>query len=819
MLGALDSLEERESEEPEPLQAYARGQSILAKRELPFSQQPFAAAIEAFSQRNIVQRSVFDKLTDAAKQKAFTVAGLAVEELLGDAHAELDRQLKASPERTYKDPATGKWVYKGPNLGEFKKFTKQRLEKAGWTPANPSHVETIYRTNIASAYSTGRVAEMTQPAVLKARPYWQIQGVEDSRQRITHRKAHGVVLPVDHPFWRTAFPPFGYNCRCRCVARSQKWVDAHGGVSAPPQGLPDPGFASGTHQLMVPADILKEFNVQASPAITPIERQARPVEPLPPMISPVAPQPDWLKPPPLPKPKAPPKPKGPLTGADIMQTQVSGPKGSNPGGLYRGKDGKERYVKLYSDPVQAVGEHVANQVYADLGLGRVKSQLFEHAGKTAYASEIVEGAVPLGTAGLTPELARKALDGLVGDLVTANWDAVGMNIDNLLVTKTGKVLRIDNGGTFLKRAQGGAKPEHLLDDLTEWDGFFSPTKNPAYSHLASIAGIKGPADMLPAIRKQLAKLEAVKTTSGGWLQYLLKAAPDADIGTLGRMTRMLESRTELIAKKIVDTEKLVAAQKAAAKAAEKAAKKAAKPGKPYKPAAPGQKFKPWDVKAANLEDAVRKLPGRDVEGLLRSTRQPTDSEFLGKMSQTVKAIEGSNACADGVRQYTGSVYSDIRLAERIRSGRTFDGDFQKWVSLGNARQVELNKAADALAEAQRRVASLPRPHEGRTLYRGVHLSDKWAADLASRPELVFGGSGSTSFSAETAASFAHLRHGTDWSVVYEIVEHRTGVAVDFLSANKGESEVLFGADARFEILSLERIEGHKKALLVKVREI
>lgn len=257
MLGALDSLEEREREEPEPLAARARGRSILAKRSDVFSQVPFAQAVKLFDERRIVSRDVFGTMDDAAKKRAFTVAGLASEELLGDAHAELSRQLKASSGHSWKDPATGKWHYEGPILRDFRKFVKKRLESAGWTPANPSHVETVFRTNIASAYSTGRVAEMTQPSVLKRRPYWQIRTVKDDRQRKTHRAADGAVLPADHPFWRVAFPPFGYNCRCKTVSRSQRWVDKHGGVSAPPTGLPDPGFSSGTDALVVTGDELK----------------------------------------------------------------------------------------------------------------------------------------------------------------------------------------------------------------------------------------------------------------------------------------------------------------------------------------------------------------------------------------------------------------------------------------------------------------------------------------------------------------------------------------------------------------------------------
>jgi SPP1 gp7 family putative phage head morphogenesis protein len=116
-------------------------------------------------------------------------------------------------------------------------------------PANPSHVENIFRTNVMGAYGAGRHAEMTQPAVLAARPYWQVLGVDDARTRETHRAAHGKVFRANDPGWKTAYPPFGYMCRCRVVSRSEADLTRLGltvatwaGVS----GLPDSGFHSGT---------------------------------------------------------------------------------------------------------------------------------------------------------------------------------------------------------------------------------------------------------------------------------------------------------------------------------------------------------------------------------------------------------------------------------------------------------------------------------------------------------------------------------------------------------------------------------------------
>ena len=48
--------------------------------------------------------------------------------------------------------------------------------------------------------------------------------------------------------------------------------------------------------------------------------------------------------------------------------------------------------------------------------------------------------------------------GFATDCLLGNWDVVGLNLDNILVGKDGRVWRIDNGGALGFRAQGGAKP-------------------------------------------------------------------------------------------------------------------------------------------------------------------------------------------------------------------------------------------------------------------------------------------------------------------------------------------------------------------------
>jgi SPP1 gp7 family putative phage head morphogenesis protein len=312
MLGVLDVDWEVEHEDEVDLVTFAGKFPDVA--DIPLAHQPFTEAIDAFRRRNVMPRPAFDLLSREAKRKAFTVARLARQDLLDTAHAELLRQLERSGKPTRKDPATGKWIYEGPNYREFQRFARERLESAGWTPANASHVETIYRTNIVGAYATGRHAQMTSPAVVARMPYWQIRGVQDDRQRDTHKRAHGIILRADHPFWKKAFPPFGFNCRCRVIARSQAWVDRMGATIGPvPQGLPDPGFDSGTSRMpAIPAALQAQPPPQPNrpPAPSPAQQSGptRPPGAIPVSIPRLPPTP----PPPVPIAPPPPLPKRPV---------------------------------------------------------------------------------------------------------------------------------------------------------------------------------------------------------------------------------------------------------------------------------------------------------------------------------------------------------------------------------------------------------------------------------------------------------------------------------------------------------------------------
>ncbi|MEE9395167.1 MAG: DUF935 family protein [Planctomycetota bacterium] len=193
-----------------------------------FVLRPFAEAIESFLSRNLLTRPAFDRLVGEARRRSFTIAGAAKLDMVRVAHEELGKSLAA-----------------GTDLRQFEKLLGERFTSAGWTTLKPSHVQLIYRNGVMSAYASGRNVQMTQPAVLAARPFWQVVTAGDSRVRKEHRALHGKVLRASDPFWARAPLPWSHNCRCRKVSRSARDLERRGfkvvdGSSL--TGVPDPGW-------------------------------------------------------------------------------------------------------------------------------------------------------------------------------------------------------------------------------------------------------------------------------------------------------------------------------------------------------------------------------------------------------------------------------------------------------------------------------------------------------------------------------------------------------------------------------------------------
>lgn len=163
---------------------------------------PFEEAVEWFLAKGIMTREEFNRLSDVEKTRAFTVAKIyAADEI----------------QRVY--DACERAISLGTTLYDFRQEVGD-LAMSRW------HAETVFRTNVMSAYGRGHWEQAQQTQSLM--PYGRYSAVMDGRTRPSHARLHGLVYRLDHPFWQTYWPPWDYNCRCHVVLLSQWEVDRRG---------------------------------------------------------------------------------------------------------------------------------------------------------------------------------------------------------------------------------------------------------------------------------------------------------------------------------------------------------------------------------------------------------------------------------------------------------------------------------------------------------------------------------------------------------------------------------------------------------------
>jgi len=160
------------------------------------------------------------------------------EELWQDAHAQAFTVAKATRLDILQDirEAVEKAITEGKTLAWFAKELTPVLQAKGWWGrqelvyaetgeinqvqlGSPWRLQTIYRTNLQTAYMAGRF--QSQLENIDDRPYWQYVAILDGRTRPSHRAMNGKVFRYDDPFWGSFYPPNGWGCRCRVVALSK----------------------------------------------------------------------------------------------------------------------------------------------------------------------------------------------------------------------------------------------------------------------------------------------------------------------------------------------------------------------------------------------------------------------------------------------------------------------------------------------------------------------------------------------------------------------------------------------------------------------
>lgn len=185
----------------------------------------FEEAVKLFKMRVPMTKQEWQELEAKLRFRAFTVARLT----------ELDA-VEAVRKRVIKA------IEEGKTLGQFweEAGRDELLRRAGFHRGDPWYWETVFRTNIQTAYNAGRAYEFKKnpPA------YLEFVGIMDTRQTPICRARSGVIRRADDPFWSTNWPPLHHNCRSTVRAIHKDEYEALGlkETETLPKDLPKKGF-------------------------------------------------------------------------------------------------------------------------------------------------------------------------------------------------------------------------------------------------------------------------------------------------------------------------------------------------------------------------------------------------------------------------------------------------------------------------------------------------------------------------------------------------------------------------------------------------
>ena len=164
----------------------------------------FLEALEYAHNKKIVLPSEFYSMDLKTRQMATTVSFLSSLE-------QIETVIKA----VNKSIADG---------GTFNDFQKLIAESEIILPKH--YLDNVFRTNIQNAYGHGRWQQQQRNKA--KRPYLMYSAINDSRVRPAHLALNRIVLPIDHPFWLTHYPPLGFRCRCTVIALTEKQALKYG---------------------------------------------------------------------------------------------------------------------------------------------------------------------------------------------------------------------------------------------------------------------------------------------------------------------------------------------------------------------------------------------------------------------------------------------------------------------------------------------------------------------------------------------------------------------------------------------------------------
>lgn len=210
---------------------------------------PFFEQLEFFRAKLNLPTERWDDIKRAAHDRAFIVAGAAKADLLNDLRGAMQKRIED-----------------GKGLNAFRQDFAEIVKRNGWTgwtgegtkAGEAWRTRIIYSTNMSTSYAAGRWQQLNHPDLLKVRPYWRYHHADGVMHPRPHHLAwNGIVLPHDHPFWKTHFAPNGWMCHCYISAASQ---EEYAQAQADGKGHPPDGWGTLDAKTGAPVGIDKGFD-------------------------------------------------------------------------------------------------------------------------------------------------------------------------------------------------------------------------------------------------------------------------------------------------------------------------------------------------------------------------------------------------------------------------------------------------------------------------------------------------------------------------------------------------------------------------------
>lgn len=224
--------------------------------------------VRAFEARGALQTTVrWSEMMHEQHAVAFTVAKVARLDLLRSIRTSLDDVIR-----------------NGGTFEGWKANILPDLQKAGWWGyvqnealtgtsdpiiVNQRRLRTIYDTNTRMSLSAGNWQRIQRQK--RQFPYLRYLPSTAEHKRPLHKLWYGVILPVDHPWWQTHFPPNGWGCKCDFEQVSEARMQRNGWKVTPDADIPDGPARLFTpavgDPILVPADIDPGFSYNPGTAL------------------------------------------------------------------------------------------------------------------------------------------------------------------------------------------------------------------------------------------------------------------------------------------------------------------------------------------------------------------------------------------------------------------------------------------------------------------------------------------------------------------------------------------------------------------------